>query len=70
MDELFWKQTYPKRDSLLATVQDQKTKEFIVINYGPWDRLNDNKPFVKGVGPKPAGSGFYPVNMTKEELES
>jgi hypothetical protein len=70
MDELFWKQTYPQRDSLLATVQDQKTKEFIVINYGPWDRLNDNKPFVKGVGPKPAGSGFYPVNMTKEELES
>jgi len=70
MDELFWKQSYPQRDSLLATVQDQKTKEFIVINYGPWDRLNDNKPFVKGVGPKPAGSGFYPVNMTKEELES
>lgn len=70
MDELFWKQSYPQRDSLLATVQDEKTKEFILINYGPWDRLNDNKPFVKGVGPKPAGSGFYPVNMTKEELES
>jgi len=70
MDELFWKQSYPQRDSLLATVQDQKTKEFILINYGPWDRLNDNKPFVKGVGPKPIGSGFYPVNMTKEELES
>ncbi len=70
MDELFWKQSYPQRDSLLATVQDQKTKEFIVINYGPWDRLNDNKPFVKGVGPKPIGSGFYPANMTKEELES
>lgn len=69
MDELFWKQSYPQRDSLLATVQDQKTKEFIVINYGPWDRLNDNKPFVKGVGPKPIGSGFYPANMTKEELE-
>ena len=70
MDELFWKQSYPQRDSLLATVQDEKTKEFILINYGPWDRLNDNKPFVKGVGPKPAGSGFYPANMTKEELES
>ena len=70
MDELFWKQSYPQRDSLLATVQDQKTKEFILLNYGPWDRLNDNKPFVKGVGSKPAGSGFYPANMTKEELES
>ena len=70
MDELFWKQSYPQRDSLLATVQDEKTKEFILLNYGPWDRLNDNKPFVKGVGSKPAGSGFYPANMTKEELES
>lgn len=70
MDELFWKQSYPQRDSLLATVQDEKTKEFILINYGPWDRLNDNKPFVKGIGPKPAGSGFYPADMTKEELEN
>lgn len=69
MDELFWKQSYPQRDSLLAAVKDEKTKEFIKINYGPWDRLNDNKPFVAGIGPKPAGSGFYPADMTKEELE-
>ena len=69
MDELFWKQSYPQRDSLLAAVKDEKTKEFIKINYGPWDRLNDNKPFVAGIGPKPAGSGFYPIDMTREELE-
>ena len=69
MDELFWKQSYPQRDSLLAAVKDEKTKEFIRINYGPWDRLNDNKPFVAGIGPKPAGSGFYPADMTREELE-
>lgn len=61
MDELFWKQAYPQRDSLLNAVQDEKTKEFILINYGPWDRLNNNKPFVAGIGPKPLGSGFYPV---------
>lgn len=70
MDELFWKQTYPQRDSLLATIQDEKTKEFFNINYGPWDRLNDNKPFVAGIGTKPEGSGFYPSDMTKEELEA
>jgi hypothetical protein len=70
MDELFWKQSYPQRDSLLATIKDEKTKEFILINYGPWDRLNDNKPFVNGIGPKPAGSGFYPADMTIEELEN
>ncbi|HEY1063223.1 MAG TPA: Zn-dependent hydrolase [Daejeonella sp.] len=69
MDELFWMQTYPKRDSLLSAVEDEKTREFIKINYGPWDRLNDNKPFVKGIEDKPLGSGFYPSDMTREELE-
>ena len=69
MDQLFWMQTYPKRDSLLSAVEDEKTREFIKINYGPWDRLNDNKPFVKGIGDKPLGSGFYPADMTREELE-
>jgi len=69
MDELFWLQAYPQRDSLLSAVEDEKTREFIKINYGPWDRLNDNKPFVKGIGDKPLGSGFYPANMTREELE-
>ena len=70
MDELFWKQAYPQRDSLLAVVKDEKTREFININYGPWDRLNGDKPFVSGVGPKPEGAGFYPSGITREELES
>ncbi len=70
MDELFWEQAYPMRDSLLENISDQKTKEFLLINYGPWDRLNGNKPFVQGVGVKPAGSGFYPSDISKEELES
>ncbi len=70
MDRLFWQQVYPQRDSLLGTVMDENTRQFIMINYGPWDRLNDNRPFVSGIGPKPAGSGFYPADMTKEELES
>lgn len=69
MDELFWKQAYPQRDSLLATIKDEKTKDFIRINYGPWDRLNGDKPFVAGVGAKPLGVNFYPLDMTKEELE-
>ncbi|MGY0039466.1 hypothetical protein [Pedobacter sp. NJ-S-72] len=44
MDELFWKQAYPQRDSLMAGLKDEKTKEFVRINYGPWDRLNGDKP--------------------------
>lgn len=69
MDNLFWQQAYPQRDSLLATIKDEKTREFLVINYGPWDRLNGDKPFVSGIGEKPLGGSFYPLDMTKEELE-
>lgn len=69
MDELFWKQAYPQRDSLLKEIKDEKTREFLFINYGPWDRLNGDKPFVAGIGPKPEGAGFYPAGMTKEELK-
>jgi len=70
MDDLFWKQTYPQRDSLISTIKDEKTRSFVMINYGPWDRLNGDKPFVAGVGPKPPGVTFYPLNMTKEALEN
>ncbi len=69
MDDLFWKQAYPHRDSLYNAVKDEKTKAFIKINYGPWDRLNGDKPFVANIGEKPLGAAFYPADMTREEFE-
>lgn len=69
MDDLYWKQVYPQRDSLLNTIKDEKTKSFVWINYGPWDRLNGDKPFVEGIGPKPDALNFYPAGMTKEALK-
>ncbi len=70
MNPIFWQQTYGDKEELLKKVNDPYTKEFIEINYGPWDRLDDNKPFIEGVGPKPAGANFYPKDMTKEEFEN
>jgi len=70
MDALFWKQTYGDKAALMASVSDPDERRFIEINYGPWDRLADDEPFVDGVGPKPPGSRFYPADMTKEELEA
>jgi len=49
--------------------EDEASREFIRINYGPWERLKDNEPFVEGYGKKPDGAGFYPADMTKEEFE-
>ena len=45
-------------------------KELVMINYGPWERLNANKPFIEGVGEKPLGANFYPSDMTREEFEA
>jgi hypothetical protein len=70
MDAIFWRQAYGNRDSLLEHLDDPATRRYAEINYGPWDRLDNNSSFVEGVGPKPAGAGFYPRDMTKEELEA
>jgi hypothetical protein len=70
MDAIFWRQAYGSRDSLLESIKDPGTRRYAEINYGPWDRLDNNAPFIEGVGPKPAGSGFYPHDITKEEFEA
>ncbi len=68
MDQLFWLQAYGERSTFMKSLTDTQARRFARRNYGPWDRLDGNKPFVDGVGPKPAGAGFYPADMTKEEF--
>jgi len=70
MDDIFWEQTWGNKNALLDTIKDTFTKQFATINYGPWDRLDENKPFVAGIGEKPKGANFYPADMTKEEFEN
>lgn len=70
MNGLYWIETYGSKQKLADKINDKYTREFIEINYGPWDRLNDNKPFIDGVGDKLLGANFYPSDMQKEEFES
>jgi hypothetical protein len=69
MNELFWYEAYGDKDQLLNSISDADTKKYVIINYGPWDRLNGNAPFVDGVVEKPKGANYYPADMTKEEFE-
>ncbi|MBO9634493.1 MAG: hypothetical protein J7578_15365 [Chitinophagaceae bacterium] len=69
MDELYWQQSYGNKDSLLNSIKDSASREFARINYGPWDKLNNDTPFIAGFGQKPHGAEFYPHDMTKDELE-
>lgn len=48
-DNLFWKQTFGDK-SQLDTITDSYAKEFAMIQYGAWDRLDNNKPFLAGYG--------------------
>ena len=68
MDGLFWNENYGDKDALMAKIGDNADiKKLATIAYGPWDGLDGNKPFVEGIGAKPAGAQFYPADMTEEE---
>ena len=70
MDDLFAQEAWPDALRFDEEKLDEATQRFLKINYGPWDRLNDNTPFVSNVGDKPKGANFYPIDMTEQEFES
>jgi len=69
MDRIFWKEAYGDKETLLESIDDPALRRFAEINYGPWDRLHGDEPFLPEVGPKPEGANFYPADMTKDEFE-
>ena len=69
MDDLFWKQAFfGDKKAFLQQFSDEELKAFAAINYGPWDRLNGDAPYLSGYGEKAAGAEFYPQDMTKAEF--
>jgi uncharacterized lipoprotein NlpE involved in copper resistance len=70
MDELFWRQAFPRDKNEFLAALPESAKAFGQINYGPWDRLNGNEPFVREFSDKPAGANFYPADMSKQEFEA
>ncbi|MEM8817462.1 MAG: Zn-dependent hydrolase [Pseudomonadota bacterium] len=71
MDDLFWRQAWADDyQSRLDAIEDPAARRFAEINYGPWDRLDGNRPFISGAGPKPPGANFYPRDMDSEEFDA
>lgn len=70
MDKCFWYEAYGDKEAFLGSLSDEKVARFAMINYGPWDRLGGNAPFVDGAGEKPKGANFYPADITVEDFEA
>lgn len=63
VNDIFWDQTYGNKDSLFAMLKSDDEKKYANINYGPWDRLSDNEPFIDNYSRKPLGANFYPSDI-------
>jgi hypothetical protein len=74
LDEIFYNQTYHLNNEYKAALQnmkdlDPKFLEYFGMMGGPFDRLDNDKPFI-GSLTKPETRNFYPVDMKKDELEA
>ena len=73
IDSIYLSQVYFKnveiKDSLRnsSSEADQLKLKYFDIMFGPFDRLDHNKPFI-GTHEKPKGANFYPPDMTKDEF--
>ena len=71
MDDIYWTENLGgDKEEFLNKIQDPNARKYAEINYGPWDQLDNRRIFIPGCEPKPAGAGFYPTDMTKEEFEA
>jgi hypothetical protein len=75
MDEIFLRQVYEANPAILKELEksadpdDQEYLELFKIMFGPWDRLDKEKPFINTI-PKPDGANYYPADLTKEEIHA
>lgn len=76
MDGIFLRQVYVKNEILAKELKKgDKTdyavlRDYFKINFGPFDRLAEDKPFINLSEKKPDGANYYPVDMTKEEFDA
>jgi len=75
LDCIYWRQSDPEGLKLYLSLagktgpQDVMLREYLKINGGRFDLIDDNKPFV-GTAPLPPGRGFFPWGMTLAEFDS
>ncbi|MGH9716989.1 MAG: Zn-dependent hydrolase [Candidatus Acidiferrales bacterium] len=75
LDCIYWRQSDPQGLKLYLSLADEHDRQsellrdYLKINGGRFDLIDDNKPFV-GTKPLPPGAGFFPWGMTRQEFDS
>jgi hypothetical protein len=75
LDCIYWRQSDPEGLRLYLSLADTKDpqkqllREYLKINGGRYDLIDDNKPFV-GTAPAPPGRGFFPEDLTREKFDT
>jgi hypothetical protein len=76
MDAIFLRQKWAGNPSLLLDLLRDESPlgrarlRYFVINKGPWSELDEDAPFLPGIGPRLASANFYPPESTKEQVEA
>jgi hypothetical protein len=75
MNRLFWRQASAEGLEVAARLKartdaaGKRLAEYVDLNAGPWDRLDDFEPFY-GTKAKPQGATFYPEDLTRDAFEA
>jgi hypothetical protein len=75
MDTLFLRQVWAGNETLLLDLIGDPTNlgrarlHAFLQNKGPWLRLDEDRPFLPGIGDKPVAGNFYPAGATRKEVE-
>jgi hypothetical protein len=75
LDCIYWRQSDPEGLKLYLSLankteeRDRILREYLKINGGRFDLIDDNKPFV-GTSPAPPGRAFFPWDLTREQFDA
>ncbi len=74
LESIYWRQSDPEGLTLYQSLasarnrRDVELRRYLWINASRFDLLEQNKPFV-GTETIPPGRGFYPANLTRDQVE-
>jgi hypothetical protein len=74
LESIYWRQSDPEGLTLYQSLassrnrRDVQLRRYLWINASRFDLIDENKPFV-GTEAIPPGRGFYPANLTHDQVE-